>query len=217
MIRVENVNVYGFEEAVRGARNSFNSWDKSDSFRRKNYNDFTEKFILGKNDLDLLKRLANAGDASHRKCLRAITVWMDITGPLYWWKQMDQYKVGTTSLSTSTMHKITDKEFTLDDFSHENLSEPMVSLLKSIISTLNTCRGYYLESKDKRYWWDIIQILPSSYNQKRTISMNYENALTILKQRKGHKLDEWRDYREELLKLPCMRQMMREETSEIPL
>ncbi len=215
MIRVENTKVCGFEEAVRGARNSFNSWDKSDSFRRKNYSNFTEEFILGQNDLELLKRLANAGDASHRKYLRAISVWMDVTGPLYWWKQMDQYKVGTTSLSTSTMHKITEKEFTLDDFSHEHLSNICLGIsegyafipefvFKDLIDTLNECRKKYLETKNKDYWYQIIQLLPSSYNQKRTISMNYENVLNILRQRKNHKLDEWEDFRQKLLKLPCM-------------
>ena len=216
MIRVENTKVCGFEEAVRGARNSFNSWDKSDSFRRKNYSDFTEEFILGQNDLELLKRLANAGDASHRKYLRAISVWMDVTGPLYWWKQMDQYKVGTTSLSTSTMHKITEKEFTLDDFSHEHLryeytedGKQYLALwaeenLIETIKMLNRARDLYLRSKDKKHWWLMIQNLPSSFNQKRTLSMNYENVLNILRQRKNHKLDEWEDLRQELLKLPYM-------------
>ena len=215
MIRVENVNVYGFEEAIRGARNSFNSWDKSDSFWRKRYSDFTEEYVIGENDLELLRRLANAGDASHRKCLRAISVWMDVTGPLYWWKQMDQYKVGTTSLSTSTMHKITEKEFTLDDFSHEHLDSAGLSTLNTVIERMNISRKYYhgkydavIGDEDKRdkkdYWWQMVQLLPSSYNQKRTLSMNYENVLNILRQRKNHKLDEWETYRNELLKLPYM-------------
>ena len=204
MIRVENVNVYGFEEAIRGARNSFNSWDKSDSFWRKRYSDFTEEYVIGENDLELLRRLANAGDASHRKYLRAISVWMDITGPLYWWKQMDQYKVGTTSLSTSTMHKITEKEFTLDDFSHEHLFESSISVLNKVIDELNEWRAFYINSKNKKEWWQMIQLLPSSYNQRRTVTMNYENVLNILRQRKGHKLDEWETYRKELLKLPYM-------------
>lgn len=204
MIRVENVKAYGFEEAIRGARNSFNSWDKSDSFWRKRYSDFTEEYVIGENDLELLRRLANAGDASHRKYLRAISVWMDVTGPLYWWKQMDQYKVGTTSLSTSTMHKITEKEFTLDDFSHEHLFESSISVLEKVIDELNEWRAFYLESKNEKEWYQMIQLLPSSYNQKRTLSMNYENVLNILRQRKGHKLDEWETYRKELLKLPYM-------------
>lgn len=210
MLRVENVKVYGFEEAVRGARNSYNSWGKSDSFWRKRYSDFSEEFILGKNDLDMLKRLANAGDASHRKALRAVSVWMDVTGPLYWWKQMDQYKVGTTSLSTSTMHKITEKEFTVDDFSYEKMSDGMFATLTALVMDLNNSRERYLKTNEKQAWWDIIQILPSSYNQRRTLSMNYENVLTILKQRKKHKLDEWEEYRNELMRLPYMGELYNE-------
>lgn len=203
MIAVENIDVHGFEHAIRAARNPMNSWQKSDS----------NGDMIGTADMDLLKRLTTAG-VPHRTFLRMIVVWMDVTAPLYWWKEADRYTVGKAQVSTSTMHTIHKKEFTLDDFSHEKMSEGMRNvLLLSVIPQLNESRELYLHKRNKPAvwdyenkinWWDMIQILPSSYNQKRTLSMNYENVLNILRQRKNHKLDEWEDFRQELLKLPCM-------------
>ena len=199
MIKVANVDVWGFEHAIRGMRNPMNSWDKSDSGWGEYTNDI-DSFDVGQNDLTLMKSLYHAG-TEHRKYLRQIFVSMDITAPLYWWKEFDTYKVGTVSNSCSTMHKIAAKEFTIDDFSHEHLisDEPVPcktvsshQCLEVQIQVLNTYREMYLEYKDKKYWWQLIQLLPSSYNQKRTITMNYENVVTIIKQRTNHKLDEWR-------------------------
>ena len=213
MIKVENIDVWGFEHAIRGMRNPMNSWDKSDSdYKVTHIDQFsleeTEEFVVGENDLDLMRRLYNAG-TEHRKYLRQIFVSMDITAPLYWWKEFDTYKIGTVSNSCSTMHKIAAKEFELDDFSHEylfpqnsiymtpdfyNMGDPIFSpysTLTILIDCLNACRQKYLETKDKQWWWQLIQLLPSSYNQKRTITMNYENVVTIIKQRTNHKLDEW--------------------------
>ncbi len=204
MIKVENIDVWGFEHAIRGMRNPLNSWDKSDSIQ---YDDPNYYFEIGENDLDLMRRLYKAG-TEHRKYLRQIFVSMDITAPLYWWKEMDQYRINVTTNSCSTMHKIAAKEFTLDDFSHEHLLFDGKRTLLNIIGDLNRWRRIYLngdifaphnsnvvekvEPKDKRIWWQLIQLLPSSYNQKRTITMNYENVVTIIKQRRNHKLDEWR-------------------------
>lgn len=208
MIKFENTNVVGWESAIRGMRNPLNSWDKSDSeFNRdpKNYfdeNDMTctdlRKFMIGENDLDLMKRLRNAG-TDHRKFLRMIVVYVDITAPLYWWKEFDTYKVGTVANSCSTMHKIADKEFTLDDFSHDQLTDAYcllnvnnpINVLEHTIECLNFYRKLFNETKDKKYWWQMIQLLPSSYNQKRTVLLNYEVLNNIYKSRKNHKLDEW--------------------------
>ena len=164
MIKIENIKVYNIARAVYSSRNAMNSWDKSDSD--------LEHDILGENDLDLAKRLFKAG-TEHRKYLRQIFVSMDITAPLYWWKEADTYKVGTVANSCSTMHKIHAKEFTLDDFSHENLLYEWKSHLMNTIGALNLAREFYLKTKDKKYWWQMIQLLPSSYNQRRTITMNY--------------------------------------------
>lgn len=184
MIKIENVDVWGFEHAVRGMRNPKNSWDRSDS-------KFENGTVLGDNDIKLMQSLFKGG-TEHRKYLRQIFASVDITAPLYWWKEFDTYKVGTVSNSCSTMHKLTDKEFAYDDFSHDHLySEPSKKVLVEIIIELNRLRERYLKTKDKQYWYEMIQLLPSSYNQKRTITMNYENVFTILKQRRGHKLDEW--------------------------
>ena len=200
MIKVENIDVWGFEHAIRGMRNPMNSWDKSDSLFP---NDFIKVTRIGKNDLDLMKRLYKAG-TEHRKYLRQIFVSMDITAPLYWWKEMDQYRINVTTNSCSTMHKIAAKEFTLDDFSHEHLhysntyndpycvGDTVSRQFEMTIFALNKAREQYLKTKNKEYWWFMIQTLPSSYNQKRTITMNYENVVTIIKQRSNHKLDEWR-------------------------
>lgn len=218
MLKIENVDVMGWEAAIRGMRNPLNSWDKSDSGYV--YEDqvtsahiVTEvygngiPFVIGANDQGLMKCLRNAG-TDHRKFMRMITVYLDITAPLYWWKEFDTYKVGTVANSCSTMHKIADKEFTLEDFSYEHLyaeddiggmyysqtaEEEFTStdVLKVIIEALNNYRTMFLETKDKSYWWQMIQLLPSSYNQKRTVMLNYEVLANIYKSRKNHKLDEW--------------------------
>ena len=185
MIKFEKGEAWGFEHAIRGARNPMNSWAKSDSeWIDDGY------YKLGDNDIQLLQKLINGG-AEHRKALRQIFVSVDITAPLYWWKEFDTYKVGTVSNSCSTMHKIHAKEFSMDDFSNEHLSEKGLGSLWRTIDDLNYARKMFLDTKDKQYWWDMIQLLPTSYNQKRTITMNYENLYSICNQRKGHKLDEW--------------------------
>ena len=183
MIKFETNDVWGFEWAFKGMRNPMNSWDKSDS----NWL-FQE---IGENDLILAMKLINAG-SEHRKFLRQIYVSVDITAPLYWWKEFDTYKIGTVANSCSTMHKIHTKEFTLEDFSCEHLSPPAISNLKSTIKCMNDYREEFLKDSEKHNWWQIIQLLPSSYNQTRTVTMTYENIYTMRQQRKGHKLDEWR-------------------------
>lgn len=190
MLKVENTDVYGFEAAVRGMRNPKNSWDKSDSDWYIVDENNNMKYIIGPNDLKLMTTLSKAGD-DHGKFLRMINVTCDITAPLYWWKEHDQYKVGTTTDSCSTMHKIHAKEFTLDDFSHEHL----ISLfdLLDIVNKLNVYREKFLETKDKIWWWQMIQLLPSSYNQKRTVQLNYQVLKHMYHARKNHKLDEWRE------------------------
>lgn len=188
MIKFEKTSVYGYEEAIRGMRNPLNSWNNSDS----------HKDVIGKKDLDLMMRLRKSG-TDHRKYLRMLTAYVDITAPLYWWKEFDTYKVGTVANSCSTMHKIHAKEFTLDDFSCEHLIndytlsdiENPTSVMNNTIHCLNICRDLYIKTKDKKYWWQMIQILPSSYNQKRTVMLNYEVLNNIYKSRKNHKLDEW--------------------------
>ena len=182
MIRIENVKAYNIARAIYSARNAMNSWVKSDSD--------LENDIVGENDFALAKRLFDAG-TEHRKYLRQIFVTCDILAPLYWWKEADTFKVGTTANSCSTMHKIHSKEFVLDDFSTEHLHRLAYSTLKNVVSDLNYYRELYLKSKSKDYWWDMIQLLPSSYNQLRTVTMNYEVLANIIRQRKNHKLDEW--------------------------
>lgn len=227
MIKVEHIETFGFEAAVRGMRNPINSWEKSDS----TYEDLcrlcgTEEcvgsyicngqgdYIVGENDMGLMKRLYNAG-MEHRKFMRQIFVSMDITAPLYWWKEFDTYKVGTTANSCSTMHKIHSKEFTLDDFSHEHLCDHSIKTMQKVIDNLNIERQNFLVSKDKWCWWQMIQLLPTSYNQKRTITMTYENAASMIKQRSGHKLDEWREFVETLKRLPYIAQIVGECTAEM--
>lgn len=185
MIDITHARTYGWEAAIRGMRNPMNSWDKSDSSVNN----------IGENDITLMKKLAKAG-TDHRKYLRMITVTCDILAPLYWWKEFDTYKVGTVANSCSTMHKIHDKEFEELDFSFENLSSELdtLDLGQSIIKTLNQLRDAYISTKDKRYWYQMIQLLPSSYNQKRTVMINYEVLANIYKARKNHKLDEWKDF-----------------------
>lgn len=221
MIKVDRIKVYNIANAIYSARNPLNSWKKSDSD--------LERDIIGPNDLDLMRRLYKAGP-EHRKYLRQIFVSMDITAPLYFWKEADQYKVGTTTNSCSTMHKITAKEFELDDFSHENLTIPSLQVLQLTIDMLNKWRQIYLEGgavvlnkedvsdensmtfepKNKIVWWQLIQLLPSSYNQRRTITMNYENAITMIKQRSGHKLTEWNTFVEVLKILPYIKEITEE-------
>ena len=204
MIKVEHIETWGFKHAIRGMCNPLNSWDKSDSSSCNAY--------VGDKDLDLMHRLYVAGHP-HRKYLRQIMVSMDITAPLYFWKQADQYKVGTTTNSCSTMHKIHDKEFELDDFSHEHLSDDGMDCLLEIIKRLNVARTFFnaLDGIEaKQYWWDMIQLLPSSYNQKRTITMNYENVFNILLYRENHKLDEWNELCKIFKDLPYVREIMDE-------
>lgn len=191
MIKLEKEDIWGFEHAIRGMRNPMNSWNRSDSHDN----------TIGDNDKRLMNSLIDAGP-SHRKFMRQIFVSVDITAPLYWWKEFDTYKVGTTANSCSTMHKIHAKEFTLDDFSCEYLQPPMLEVLKHTIHALNDSRNAYLASKDKLMWWQMIQLLPSSYNQKRTVTMTYENLLNMYQTRKNHKLDEWREYCRWIEKLP---------------
>lgn len=208
MLKVENVEVLGWGAAIRGMRNPMNSWEKSDShYECHEYDKLSDdcqkvylldEYIPGPNDLNLMTRLRNAG-TDHRKFMRMITVYLDITAPLYWWKEFDTYKVGTVANSCSTMHKIAAKEFTLDDFSHEHLSDfsshpenvqDPLTILSSTIKTLNSCRECY-KRKDNFFWWQMIQLLPSSYNQKRTVMLNYEVLANMYKSRRNHKLDEW--------------------------
>lgn len=248
MLTIDKAETYGWEAAIRGMRNPMNSWDKMDTVVCDRYqlyeycdcwgyfgsstcpqynncikgvwvNDF-QSVHLGDNDLDLMKRLAKSG-TDHRKFMRMIVVYCDITAPLYWWKEFDTYKVGTVANSCSTMHKIQAKKFTLDDFSYEHLIEEAEDfevgvwwgtdadnriepkdLLELTIDGLNKYRNAYLETKDKKYWWQMIQLLPSSYNQKRTVMLNYEVLANIYKSRKDHKLDEWHTFCEWIKTLP---------------
>lgn len=217
MIKLEHTDVYGFESAIRGMRNPLNSWDKSDSVFHNIDNVAVEdrykigEFEIGENDLKLMKSLSKAG-SDHSKFLRMINVTCDVIAPLYWWKEFDTYKVGTVANSCSTMHKIAEKKFTMEDFSCEHLisdrhlcyeQDVMIpqdynstpkELLYIIIGGLNVYREKYLETKDKKYWWQMIQLLPSSYNQKRTVQLNYQVLKSIYFARRNHKLDEWHDF-----------------------
>ena len=206
MIKVENCEVFNFEGAIRGLRNPMNSWDRSDS----KFNDCNS---IGENDLSLMRRLYKAG-SEHRKYLRQIFVSMDITAPLYWWKEFDTYKVGTVANSTSTMHKIHSKPIELSDFSYDNFSIDddtcEIDLEDCFINVVTDCemlRKKFVETKDKKYWRALIQLLPESYNQTRTVTMNYENVINIIKQRTGHKLDEWNIFVDELNKLPYIKEI----------
>ena len=236
MIKIEKYKIYGWEESIRGMRNPLNSWDRSDSrtcgsgdcdicmdFDDCPFDHNPAKLVVGPNDHDLMMRLRNAGP-SDRKYLRFITVYVDVTAPLYWWKEFKTYRAGRKfsdpesdvmdpdlfemdieTNSCSTMHKIHAKEFTMDDFSHEHLVEAVeddrdglyfcpANTLAFLIKGLNICREKYLETKDKKYWWQMIQLLPTSYNQKRTVMLNYEVLINMYKSRKNHKLDEWKDF-----------------------
>ena len=237
MLKISDTEVLGWEASIRGMRNPMNSWDKSDSFKcdydREDgycaycpyyYYESTEdgtydecclneyaNHVIGQNDLDLMKRLVKAG-TDHSKFMRMITVYCDITAPLYFFKEFDTYKVGTVANSCSTMHKIHEKEFTLDDFSHEHLMDYGMELLEKTIEALNDCRdiynngyvgnGYTIKSKSKEYWYEMIQLLPSSYNQKRTVQLNYAVLRNMYHSRKNHKLDEWHTFCEWIESLP---------------
>ena len=220
MIKIENTEVIGWEAAIRGMRNPLNSWEKSDSkwysigiptSNPAAINDkyLSQKYCIGDNDLDLMKRLRNAG-TDHRKFMRMITVYVDITAPLYWWKEFDTYKVGTVANSCSTMHKIHAKEFTLEDFSCEHLFDTPESefndsmdVLKEVIDILNLYRDRFVKNPHRKdYWWQLIQLLPSSYNQRRTVMLNYEVLANIYKSRRNHKLDEWHVFCEWIENLP---------------
>ncbi len=196
MLKVDRISVMNFENAIRGARNPLNSWARMDS-------EYDEKgsFILGENDLSLAKRLAKAG-SDHRKFLRQIIVSMDITAPLYWWKEFDTYKVGTVANSCSTMHKIQAKEFELSDFSCERMSGEALDVMKAVIASLESERNKYNETKDKDAWHNMIQLLPSSYNQLRTVTLNYEVLINIYYSRRTHKLAEWHELCSAIEQLP---------------
>lgn len=253
MIKLENYEVMGWEHVIRGMRNPMNSWDKSDSdyrailgsrcdscptFAKETWDDCDEcevhiimknhhgGFMVGPNDHALMMKLRNAG-TDHRKFMRMITVYVDITAPLYWWKEFDTYKVGTVANSCSTMHKIHDKEFTTEDFSCEKLFNEYgrhttddcdyLLTFEMIIDCLNDARDQFLETKDKKYWWQMIQLLPSSYNQKRTVMLNYEVLANMYKSRKNHKLDEWRELCQWIESLPYSELITGPALSDIPI
>ena len=222
MLKIENTEVIGLEAAIRGMRNPMNSWEKSDSLFydedgnlcRMGQGKNLSLDEIGDSDYKLMIKLRNAG-TDHRKFMRMITVYLDITAPLYWWKEFDTYKVGTVANSCSTMHKIHEKEFTFDDFSHEKLINSAcmeiqeqhirispIQALATTIECLNSYRDLYLQTKDKKYWWQMIQLLPSSYNQKRTVMLNYEVLANMYKSRRDHKLDEWHTFCDWIERLP---------------
>lgn len=211
MIKIENTEVYGWEAAIRGCRNPLNSWAKSDSGWCSIPPDdlpFVEpEYVIGENDLTLMKKLVKAG-SDHSKFMRMINVTLDITAPLYYFKQLDTYKVGTVANSCSTMHKIADKEFTFDDFSHEHLNDRSKKNLEDTINELNINRELFLKTKDKEYWWQMIQLLPSSYNQRRTMQMNYAVLRNIYHSRKDHKLDCWKDFCKWIETLPYAEELI---------
>lgn len=206
MIKIENIDVWGFKHAIRGMRNAMNSWDKSDSMGSGIMINGEYSFIVGENDLGLMRKLYKAG-VEHRTYARMIQVSMDITAPLYWWKEMDRYTIGKSQVSCSTMHKIAEKEFTLDDFSTDRLLDFSWNRLDDLIQHLNLCRKKFLETRDKDDWWQMIQLLPSSYNQRRTICMSYETVFKIIKERTGHKLDEWNKFVGVLRELPYIKEI----------
>ena len=234
MIKIENVEVVGWEHAIRGMRNPKNSWHKSDSYtcyatggchcEEENYiNGVCHGVTLGENDHELMMRLRNAG-TDHRKFMRMITVYLDVTAPLYWWKEFDTYKVGTVANSCSTMHKIHAKEFTMDDFSIEHLSEHSKAYFKELIDLLNFYRADFNnpevdgDPKNKKfYWWQMIQLLPTSYNQRRTVQLNYEVLANMYKSRKDHKLDEWRDFCSWIKTLPYSELITGQTANDIPI
>ena len=201
MINLERTEVMNFENAMRGARNPLNSWAKSDSYKDENGN-----FVFGENDLGLAKRLCRAG-SDHRKFVRQIFIAVDITAPIYWWKEYDTYKVGTVANSTSTMHKIHSKEFELADFSTDHMTPAAVECMENMIETLENIRKQYNETKDKSLWYSMIQLLPESYNQMRTSTFSYENAFAMYKARNAHKLQEWHTFCDWVEKLPYFKEL----------
>lgn len=220
MIKLENTEVFGWEAAIRGMRNPMNSWQLSDSYwthieDAETLETANFQYFVGENDLALMKKLSAAG-SDHGKFLRMINVTVDITAPLYWWKEFDTYKVGTVANSTSTMHKIHSRPLTMDDFSHEHLTRyshdgelcrDWLGDLEDLIDDLNLAREKYLETKDKKYWWQMIQLLPTSYNQKRTVQLNYQVLKSIYHARKNHKLDEWHSFCDWTKKLPHFKEI----------
>ena len=203
MIKVDRICVMNFENAIRGARNPMNSWARMDSY----YDESTGAFVLGQNDLSLAHKLAVAG-SDHRKFLRQIIVSMDITAPLYWWKEFDTYKVGTVANSTSTMHKIHAKPFERDDFSHDRLDDDGIVVLDAIVSYLERERALYNETKEKIHFMNMIQLLPSSYNQLRTVTLNYEVLVNMYYARRTHKLDEWKSLCSAIEQLPYAKELI---------
>lgn len=201
MIKLERTGVMNFDNAMRGARNPLNSWGRYDS-----YYDESGNFVFGENDLSLAKRLCRAG-TDHRKFVRMIFVTVDVTAPMYWWKEYDTYKVATVANSTSTMHKITSKPFELSDFSVDKMNEDGIKAMEAVIDTLEDLRQKYLETKDKELWYTIIQLLPSSYNQMRTCTLNYETLCNIYYARRNHKLDEWHTYCDWIEELPYFKEL----------
>ena len=212
-IKIKNVDVYGFEASIRGMRSPMNSWDKSDSFW--DLTSVDDDFVIGDNDLSLMKRLSNAG-SDHAKFLRMINVTCDITAPLYWWKEYDTYKVGTVANSCSTMHKIHAKEFDISDFSWEHLNERSLVIFDAIIDELNFNREAFIKTKDKSYWHQMIQLLPTSYEQKRTVQLNYQVLKNIYFARRNHKLDEWHTLCDWIEELPYFKEICasKEETQQ---
>ena len=207
MIKVENISVHGFDSAVRAMRHPMQSYDRSDSYW---LNDVPGvKFEIGPKDLDLMRRLYKAG-AEHRTYARMIYCTMEIEAPLYWWKEMDRYTIGKSQVSTSTMHKIHAKEFTIDDFSHEHMKDSTEDVLHIVIGQLNLYREGFFKTKDKEDWWQLIQLLPSSYNQRRTVSMSYEVVFKIIKERTSHPLDEWNVLVAALRMLPYVNEIIEE-------
>lgn len=196
MLKIENVSTSGWKAAIRGMRNPKNSWAQIDSAVVNG-----NGFVVGNNDYDLMYRLASAG-TDHGKFMRMITVYLDVTAPLYWWKEFDTYKVGTVANSCSTMHKIHAKEFTLDDFSHDHLNDESAEYLSKLVDLLNSYRKLFLEDKNKSWWWQLIQLLPSSYNQRRTVMLNYAVLRNIYHARRNHKLDEWHTFCDWIESLP---------------
>lgn len=205
MIKIEHTSVVNFDNAMRGARNPMNSWARYDS-----YFDENGSFVFGENDLSLAKRLCQAG-TDHRKFVRMIFVSVDVTAPMYWWKEYDTYKVGTVANSTSTMHKITSKPFEMSDFSVDHMNEDGIKAMEKVIETLEDLRLKFLETKDKTIWYTIIQLLPSSYNQMRTCTLNYENLCNIYYARRNHKLEEWHTYCDWITQLPYFKDLFIQE------
>ncbi|HEX3038087.1 MAG TPA: hypothetical protein VHO94_03735 [Oscillospiraceae bacterium] len=202
MIEFDHTCVMNMENAMRGARNPMNSWARTDSYYKE-----SGEFVLGENDLDLAQRLCKSG-SDHRKFIRQIFISVDITAPLYWWKEYDTYKVGTVANSTSTMHKIHSKPFEIEDFSCDKMNADTLAYFQNLLEHLEVLRNQYNETKDKTYWYSLIQLLPSSYNQMRTCTFNYENMINIYRSRKNHKLDEWHAFCDWIESLPYAKELI---------